>query len=205
MLKRPSPRRWQTGLSGVLLLTLFAGGGYAAWAQQPAVKPDAASAALASVDADRVAIEQPAKAPVAATLTASTVDESVRDAELPYGEDRPPPRYPAEAAHERITGKVVVIASFDATGAVTDAFIEKSNPVGVFDEVSLGAVRKWKFIPAMEHGKPVAGRMRIPIDFDMDPPAGHDDASPSDVVPAIKGAMTSDAKREVAAQPIDAL
>lgn len=36
MLKHPSPRRWQTSLSSVLLLSLFAGGGYAAWAQQPA-------------------------------------------------------------------------------------------------------------------------------------------------------------------------
>lgn len=35
MLKRPSPRRWQTGLSSALLLALFAVSGYAAWAQQP--------------------------------------------------------------------------------------------------------------------------------------------------------------------------
>jgi len=41
MLKRPSPRRWQRGLSSVLLLALFAGGGYAAWAQQPVASPEA--------------------------------------------------------------------------------------------------------------------------------------------------------------------
>lgn len=38
MLKRPSPRWWQTGVSSVLLMALFAGGGYAAWAGQPAAQ-----------------------------------------------------------------------------------------------------------------------------------------------------------------------
>ncbi|RXR01462.1 TonB family protein [Pseudoxanthomonas composti] len=47
MLKRPIPRRWQRAVSSVLLLALLAGGGYAAWAQQPsapAVKAPAGAA-----------------------------------------------------------------------------------------------------------------------------------------------------------------
>jgi bla regulator protein BlaR1 len=50
MLKRPSPRRWQTGLSSTLLLALFCSGGYAAWAQQPASAPDAQASGIPSVD-----------------------------------------------------------------------------------------------------------------------------------------------------------
>ena len=83
-----------------------------------------------------------------------------------------PPRYPAGAAAEKVTGKVVVIVDVAADGSVADARVEKSEPVGVFEDVTLEAVKKWKFEPALKDGKPVAGRVRVPVNFDMDAPEG---------------------------------
>lgn len=85
--------------------------------------------------------------------------------------DTNPPSYPADAASSGVGGKVVVIVDVGTDGQVAAAEIETSEPAGVFDDVVMAAVRKWKFEPAIENGKPVAGRVRVPVDFRADPPA----------------------------------
>ncbi|MFT4257152.1 MAG: M56 family metallopeptidase [Pseudoxanthomonas sp.] len=62
-----------------------------------------------------------------------------------------PPAYPADAEKNRVTGKVLVVVDVGADGSVTGMKIEKAEP-------------------AYENGKPVAGRVRVPISFDMDEP-----------------------------------
>ncbi len=275
MLKRPSPRRWQTRLSALLLLALFAGGGYVAWAQQPAAAPSAHAAALTAaqyganlqieVDGERHALEMhsaagvpfafsidtkaghrwsgelsvepdaPGQAKVharlardgadmtgpvlliarlgeAASLKLKTgpVQGATRDVALsvrvraldvparraaaappvarkqvapapeqaqaeetsPFDySQHAPPRYPKEAANNGISGRVVMLVDVAADGSVQDVQVEESRPAGVFDAVSVEAVRKWKFKPVLEHGRPVAHRMRVPIDFDLDEPS----------------------------------
>ena len=81
-----------------------------------------------------------------------------------------PPKYPADAVAARTTGEVVVIVDVAADGSVSDARVENSEPAGVFDQVTLDAVKKWTFQPALEDGKPVAGRVRVPVTFEMDKP-----------------------------------
>ena len=83
-----------------------------------------------------------------------------------------PPKYPAGAAASKTTGKVVMLIDVAADGSVADARVERSEPAGVFDQATLDAVKGWKFEPAMENGKPVAGRIRVPVTFEMDKPAG---------------------------------
>jgi TonB family protein len=94
-----------------------------------------------------------------------------------------PPRYPVDAAKQGITGSVVMIVDVAADGSVSNAIIEKSQPQGVFDAVSLEAVQKWKFEPAMKDGKPAAGRVRVPITFEMD----HKDGTTTDKQPETVG------------------
>lgn len=81
-----------------------------------------------------------------------------------------PPRYPADAVEQKIEGKVVMIVDIDATGQVRDVTVESSEPAGVFDDAAVEAVYKWEFNPATEDGRPVASRIRVPVQFDMDPP-----------------------------------
>lgn len=80
----------------------------------------------------------------------------------------PPPRYPTDAAREGISGRVILLVDVAPDGSVMHAEIEKSQPAGVFDAATLDVVKQWKFNPAFENGKPVASRVRVPVDFQAD-------------------------------------
>lgn len=80
----------------------------------------------------------------------------------------PPPKYPAYAIEHNLDGLVVLIVDIAPDGSVTDAVVERSEPAGVFDAEALAAARQWKFNPATEDGKAVAGRLRVPIEFRHD-------------------------------------
>lgn len=80
----------------------------------------------------------------------------------------PPPKYPAYAVEHNLDGLVVLIVDIAPDGSVTDAVVERSEPAGMFDAEALAAARQWKFDPAMEDGRAVAGRVRVPIEFRHD-------------------------------------
>ena len=87
------------------------------------------------------------------------------------GGSMPPPLYPADAAKQGIDGKVVLLLQLDAQGNVSGVEVESSQPAGVFDQAAIDAARKWTLEPAMKDGKPVAGKVRVPVTFEADPPA----------------------------------
>jgi len=166
MLKRPipGPRRVAAGLA--LVTVVVAGTAYAAWAARPATQVAVEAGSVASAPASSQA--RPA--------TASADSRAGRDGDARAHVDvlskqLAPPKYPADAAASRTTGKVVLIVDVAADGSVADVQVEKSEPAGVFDQVTLDAVKRWKFEPAIEDGKPVAGRVRVPVTFEMDEPA----------------------------------
>lgn len=76
-----------------------------------------------------------------------------------------PPAYPAAAKQQGIAGSVVLLVDVDAQGKPTRVAVEQSSPAGVFDAAALDAVRQWRFEPALSQGKPVAGRVRVPLGF----------------------------------------
>jgi TonB family protein len=92
--------------------------------------------------------------------------QSARDIE---GASLPPPTYPAYAAEHNLSGRVVLLVDVAADGSVTNAVIETSSPEGVFDAAALKAVQGWKFNPAIKDGKAIAGRVRVPVEFDGAP------------------------------------
>lgn len=148
MLKRPALSRGTLTASRALAAAIVAATGCAAWAQQPA------------------SVRHGATKPV----QAAGVDE--QDKALK------PPRYPAAALRRLEGGKVVAIVDVDAQGHAASVRIESSEPAGVFDAAVMDAARQWRFLPAREHGHPVAGRVRVPVYFDTEvpeiaAPAGH--------------------------------
>ena len=65
------------------------------------------------------------------------------------------PQYPARAAEQGIEGWVELEFTVTAAGAVQDAVVIGANPRSIFDKAALRAVRKWKYNPKIEDGKPV--------------------------------------------------
>lgn len=110
----------------------------------------------ASVAPERVVL--PMRRPAATALPAPP--------EVPVRIALVPPAYPVAAREQHIGGKVMLLVDVDIHGNVAKAVVEKSRPEGVFDAAALEAVGKWKFTPAMKDGKAVAGRIRVPIDFE---------------------------------------
>ena len=65
------------------------------------------------------------------------------------------PEYPRQALAKELTGDVRVRYTVGTDGRVKDAAVTASNPAGVFDEVALAAVRRWRFKPYEVDGQPV--------------------------------------------------
>ena len=82
-----------------------------------------------------------------------------------------PPKYPAAAVEQKISGRVLLLIDIDASGNPTAIEVEKAEPAGVFEEQAVAAAWNWKFEPEIKGGKAVASRVRVPVDFKIDPPA----------------------------------
>ena len=65
------------------------------------------------------------------------------------------PEYPREALAKELRGVVRVRYTIGTDGRVKDALVTSSEPAGVFDEVALAAVRRWRFKPYEVGGQPV--------------------------------------------------
>ena len=74
--------------------------------------------------------------------------------------------YPEIAKRAGVEGKVYVLAFVDESGTVTDAKIIKGIGAGC-DEAALDAVKKTKFKPGKQRGKPVKVQVSIPVVFKL--------------------------------------
>jgi protein TonB len=74
------------------------------------------------------------------------------------------PRYPEAARIARRQGTVVVQATIDRTGAVTDVRLVKAIGFGL-DEAAMTAVKQWRFRPATLGGRPVPVFFQLTVRF----------------------------------------
>ncbi|MBA2237376.1 MAG: energy transducer TonB [Lysobacter sp.] len=107
----------------------------------------------------------------------------------------PAPAYPAGALADRISGKVVLVVDVDAKGKPVHVQVERSEPPGVFDQASTEAAMKWRFEPAVENGRPVASRLRVPVEFKApsagSPPAPAEASTAGDAATPAAASSTS--------------
>jgi len=88
--------------------------------------------------------------------------------------DQPPrpvrkfnPIYPFAAKRQGTTGKVYVRCLINKDGTASRFSIVRSKPKGVFDEVAVAAVQKWRFKPGILAGRPVPTWVQIPLTFEL--------------------------------------
>lgn len=167
MLKRPLPDRRRTLAGKSVALLLTAATAAAAWAaQSPRPPSDTAQSALPAAQASTQS-SGTSIFPVASLQAAVAAEDGAAASNLPA------PRYPAEAAEQGTSGRVLLKILVGADGKAQDVRVEESQPAGVFDAISIEAARQWTFPPRLENGKAVQGWVRVPIDFDADRKPGN--------------------------------
>jgi len=75
------------------------------------------------------------------------------------------PKYPLSARRSGFEGVVKVSVLVDERGAVTGIDVLSSSGHASLDQAVLDAYRQARFAPALQDGKPVAGRLVIPVRF----------------------------------------
>lgn len=78
------------------------------------------------------------------------------------------PQYPYRARQRHIEGSVKVRFLVSIDGTTSRITILESRPAGVFNQVVIDAVARWRFEPGKLAGKSVPAWMITPITFDLD-------------------------------------
>jgi protein TonB len=76
-----------------------------------------------------------------------------------------PPIYPEAARAARIEGLVILEATIDERGVVTDARVLRSEPL--LDSAALTALRQWRYTPTLLNGVPVRVLMTVTFRFSL--------------------------------------
>jgi protein TonB len=78
-----------------------------------------------------------------------------------------PPRYPEAARRRGEQGRVMLRVSVSTDGLPTDVEIARSSGHHTLDEAAVSAVKRWRFVPASQGGRPVAGVADVPVRFQL--------------------------------------
>lgn len=79
------------------------------------------------------------------------------------------PQYPRKAAMQGIEGWVLLKFDISPAGTVGNIQILGSKPSRIFDRAAVRALRKWKYRPKMEDGKPIEQKnLKIKLDFTLE-------------------------------------
>jgi periplasmic protein TonB len=76
------------------------------------------------------------------------------------------PIYPPDAIAARIQGVVIVEATINSSGSVTDARVLRSLPL--LDQAAVDAVKQWQFTPTRLNGVPVSVIMTVTVQFTLE-------------------------------------
>ncbi len=85
----------------------------------------------------------------------------------PLARTQPSPVYPLRARQEGRDGEVIVEFIVDEYGTVHRPRIVRSSDLQ-FEESTLNAVAKWRFVPGRKNDRPVSFRMVVPVRFRVD-------------------------------------
>jgi len=75
------------------------------------------------------------------------------------------PEYPEMARRARIEGNVILEAIINTSGDVENVRVLRSIPL--LDNSAIAAVKKWKYKPAVQHGRPVKVFFTVVVTFSL--------------------------------------
>jgi len=131
-------------------------------AGEPADRPEAGVGAASKPPSK--ALSKPASSVRAATPAVSAQPRGPSRGAVAI--DQVSPRFPARARRAGITsGAVTLEYTVDNAGAVRNPRVVSANPPGVFDDVALRAIEKWRYQPKLDAGRPVESRLRFTFRF----------------------------------------
>jgi len=87
------------------------------------------------------------------------------DIQAPALISRVEPDYPPVAVSGKISGTVILEATVDETGAVTDVSVLRSLPV--LDKAAAKAVKQWRYQPLVLNGTPVPFILVVTVTFSL--------------------------------------
>lgn len=75
-------------------------------------------------------------------------------------------KYSEEARENQVQGSVVLLATFTASGQITDIRVLRGQPYGLTEE-AIQVAKRIRFQPAVEHGVPVTVRAQLEYNFSL--------------------------------------
>jgi TonB family protein len=78
------------------------------------------------------------------------------------------PSFPTAARQRGLSGWVDVQLLVKSDGSVSDVIITGAEPVGVFEQAAVDAVRKWRYKPVERDGHAIEQRARLRMKFALD-------------------------------------
>jgi TonB family protein len=79
-----------------------------------------------------------------------------------------PPTFPRAARERGVSGWVDVQFLVRADGSVADTLVMEAEPVGVFEQAAVEAIKKWRYKPVVRAGQAVELRTRLRMKFALD-------------------------------------
>ena len=125
--------------------------------------PSEVQAALAEVPPQppvAVALEAP-PAPPAPPAPVTPPDFSA--AQL----NNPGPRYPFQSRRNREEGVVMLRVLVTPSGRAGEVRLERTSGFERLDHAAIKTVRRWRFVPAKQAGKPVSAWVLVPVGFSL--------------------------------------
>ena len=182
--RRPMTRLARFGSLGVLVLVAILVASLEVVAEQPPpTEPSSAAGATVTISGESIeelvaalaALQEQLQAVLGELQTAfddpsrrAVIETPIRiggDVPLPRKIHDVPPVYPPAARTAGVQGLVVLEATIDPTGEVSDIKVRKSVPE--LDEAAIAAVDQWKYEPTLVDGVPVPVAMRITLNFGL--------------------------------------
>jgi periplasmic protein TonB len=75
------------------------------------------------------------------------------------------PNYPGVAVSAKVSGTVILEATVDEAGAVTDVSVLRS--ISLLDQAAIKAVKQWHYEPLMLNGRPVPFILVVTVTFSL--------------------------------------